>query len=530
MTYARHFNPRKTPQKHPIPGREKEMEKSAAGGYLFTIDSWDQLDRFLVLGAEGGTYYVGEREMTLDNARNVLGCIREDGVRVVERVKEVSDKGIAPKNEPAIFVLALCASADDKETRKFALEALPVVCRTSTHLFHFVAYCDEFRGWGRGLRNAISKWYLGRSVESLAYQVVKYQSRDGWSHRDLLRLAHPNTDEPDRDAIFRWITQGEVLEGIPNYVKAFEEAKTADARKTVQLINEYNLTREMVMTEHLDKISVQKALLEKMPIMALIRNLGNFSKSEFLTDAKPDVVVDVCAKITDKETLSKYRVHPLNILTALHTYSMGQGFKGRGEWNPVGRVIDALDEAFYKAFEFVEPTDKAISLWVDASGSMTAQIFNSPLSCRQAAIALALVTASTESRYMIGGFTQGDHYGPLPITPRMRLDDAMNELVRRVQPRGTDASLPFKWAIDNQAHIDCFVLLTDNETWAGSAHPIERLNEYRQKFNQEARAISIAMTATRHSVFDPDEKGTLNVVGFDLTVPKLIQEFAKGNI
>lgn len=51
-----------------------------------------------------------------------------------------------------------------------------------------------------GLRKAVGIWYLNKSVEQLA----KYQNRDGWSHRDLLRLAHPMSDGEARKALYRW--------------------------------------------------------------------------------------------------------------------------------------------------------------------------------------------------------------------------------------------------------------------------------------------------------------------------------------
>ncbi len=63
--------------------------------------------------------------------------------------------------------------------------------RTATHLFQFAAFVEGFRGWGRSLRRAVGGWYAGRSPESLAYQAVKYRQREGMTHRDLLRLAHP---------------------------------------------------------------------------------------------------------------------------------------------------------------------------------------------------------------------------------------------------------------------------------------------------------------------------------------------------
>lgn len=37
---------------------------------------------------------------------------------------------------------------------------------------------------------------------------MKYQSRDGWSHRNLLRKAHPKAGDERQQAIFNWMTAG----------------------------------------------------------------------------------------------------------------------------------------------------------------------------------------------------------------------------------------------------------------------------------------------------------------------------------
>ena len=40
-------------------------------------------------------------------------------------------------------------------------------------------------------KRGLAKWYNNRSVDKLAVQMLKYQSRNGWSHRDVLRKVHP---------------------------------------------------------------------------------------------------------------------------------------------------------------------------------------------------------------------------------------------------------------------------------------------------------------------------------------------------
>ncbi len=94
---TRYLNPKKTPQTQPIPGRAREQVRNDAGGYVFPVDDWARLDRFLLLSSEGGTYYASEQRLTFDNAEAVQRCIMADGRRVVRRVVEVSDAGRAPQ-------------------------------------------------------------------------------------------------------------------------------------------------------------------------------------------------------------------------------------------------------------------------------------------------------------------------------------------------------------------------------------------------------------------------------------------------
>src|SRR4051794_41914529 len=88
-----------TPQRQPIPG--STQVPNSAGGYSWAVDDWTRLDRFLILGSEGGTYYIAERALTRENAEAVAHCIAEDGPRAVRRIVEGSEAGRAPEKQPA---------------------------------------------------------------------------------------------------------------------------------------------------------------------------------------------------------------------------------------------------------------------------------------------------------------------------------------------------------------------------------------------------------------------------------------------
>jgi len=182
---------------------------NSAGGYSFPVDDWGRALRFLVLGTDGGTYYISEKDLTMQNAEVVIRLANgAEGRKLVDLIVDVSKNGRAPRQNPTLYALAACTASPDVNTRRAALAAIPVVCRTGTHLFIFARYVEQFRGWGRGLKRAIGQWYTEKSVDDVAFQAVKYQQREGWSHRDLLRLSHPETPDPARKALFSHITHG----------------------------------------------------------------------------------------------------------------------------------------------------------------------------------------------------------------------------------------------------------------------------------------------------------------------------------
>ena len=498
---------------------------NAAGGYAFAIDDWTRLDRFLVLGSEGGSYYAGERVLTRDNATGVLRAIQADGARAVDRIVAISVAGRAPKNDPALFALALAASAGDLATRRAALAALPKVARTGTHLFQFAAFVQGTRGWGRALRRAVGAWYLAQPVDRLAYQLVKYLQRDGWSHRDLLRLAHPETAEPDRMALLDWVCRGTAGDALLSLVRAvIMVGKAVDGGEAARLIRAHDLPREAVPTELLNDPAVWEALLARMPLTALVRSLAKLTAVGVV---KPlgDQLPLVLSALGDVDRIARARLHPLAILLALRTYAQGRGDRGGLQWEPVQAVIDGLNAAFYTAFQAVEPTGKRLLLALDVSGSMaTGRVAGSSLTPREASVAMALMTAATEANTQIVGFTGG--MVQLPLSPSMRLDDAVRA-VSDLPFERTDCAQPMLYALRQGLQVDAFVVYTDSETWAGGIHPVQALRQYRAQTGIAARLVVVGMVSSGFSIADPDDAGMLDVVGFDTATPAVIADFIR---
>jgi 60 kDa SS-A/Ro ribonucleoprotein len=550
MTYLKGFGTRRVPQNMPLSGQVA----NEAGGHAWAVDVWTRLRRFLILGSEGGSYYTSQSALTRQNALAVEQAVREDGLRAVDEIVRISREGRAPKNGPALYALALAAGVGDEATRKAALAALPQVARTGTHLFLFASFVEGFRGWGRSLRRAVGAWYAAQSPGALAYQAVKYRQREGVTHRDLLRLAHPAARvgsgnptldvSPEHARLFEWIVRGRAVEGLPRLIDGFVRAQAAStARESAALVREYGLPREAVRPEHLTSPEVWTALLDGMPMTALIRNLATMTRVGVIAPGA-DGTAQAVALLGDAERIRAARVHPIALLVALRTYALGRGIRGRGEWAPVREIVDALDAAFYTAFGNVEPAGTRLLLALDVSGSMASgNVAGVPgLSPRDASAALALVTAARETQFEIVGFHAGrggwksggkrpgwspDGLTPLAISPRQRLDDAV-KAVSDLPFGGTDCALPMLYATAKQRLVDTFVIYTDSETWAGDIHPAQALRAYRQASGIDARLVVVGMVSNGFSIADPADQGMLDVVGFDTATPQLISDFARG--
>ena len=537
MKYIRHLFGKS--QSDVLPG----MVRNSAGGAAFPVDNWTKLDRFLILGSEGGSYYAGERQLTVENVESLRTCLSEDGLRTVDRIVHISQSGRAPKNDPAILALALAASHEDVATRSAALAALSKVCRTGTHLFQFAGAVNAMRGWGRALRRAVAAWYLEKDTDRLAYQAVKYKAREGWSHRDLLRLAHPLTDAEDmaRRALFDWICGRKVDAGLlPALAQANEAIGLLETEaEVVDLIRSSGLPREGVPTQWMKSVAVWDAMLADMPMTAMIRTLNRMTAVGLL-EPMGEASRYVAGQITNATALEKARIHPLSLLLAHATYAKGRGLKGSLTWAPVREIVDALDEAFYLAFEVVEPCNKRILQALDVSGSMSAQIAGTNLSAREASAAMALVTLATERNVHTVGFTEqgsdswryqhgrwrNDGLSPLTISPKQRLSDVVNE-ISGLPFGGTDCAMPMLYAMARDLKVDAFVIYTDSETWAGDVHPVEALRQYREKTGIAAKLVVVGMTANDFSIADPNDAGMLDVVGFDTATPAVIADFLR---
>ncbi len=520
MNYSKHVNNKATPQTQPILG--KKMIKNNAGGYVFEASDWIVLNRFLILGNEGGTYYVGEKELTVETAKTVIELIKQDGMRVLSEVVSVVQENRAPKIDPSIFTLALLCTFGSQETKIATYPYISTLLKTSTHLFTFVSNIQNLRGWSRGLRRAVAKWYTSKLDHKLSYQMMKYRSRNGFTHKDVLRLSHPQATSLSQNKLFSYaVGKTTPEESGSDFIVAVEKAlKATSAKELVPLIKEYNLTWEMIPTELLNNKEVLTALLPAMPITAVMRNLNRFTLAGLFESNLSETAKYVASKLTNLDEVKKSGIHPVTVLNAMHTYSRGEGFRGGKIWTPSTKIIETLESMFELALHNVTPTGKNILIAVDISGSMSASIANMSLSAREAAAALSLTFVKNEPNVDLIWFDTKCS------KPKVTKNSSYNEVIRNTpNGGGTDCSIAFQYGLHTKVKYDAIIILTDNETWAGSSHMIQEYEKYSSKYNPNVKVVTLGMATNKYSLMEENNPNSLHIAGFDASVPEVIKNF-----
>jgi 60 kDa SS-A/Ro ribonucleoprotein len=407
------------------------------------------------------------------------------------------------------------------------------ICKTPTLLFSFIEFYQTInkklfgtKSWNRFIKRSVAEWYNSKSLKDLLYLTTKYQNRIGWSHRDVLRLAHVKPITDNHMFVYKYLTQKDnnvdiITFDFPiafDYIRDLKTLhKTESLHDVLFLINKHNYVREHIPTKWLSEIMIWEYLLPHMPIIALLRNLNKMTQVG-LFDIKSNL--DIL-----ESKIENASVHPLQMLISLKMYSKGEGDKGNLTWTPNQKIVGMLDKAFYNLFKSVKKTGKRFLLALDVSSSMTwgSVCGIDCLNAAEVACAMAMITDASEDHVDIMGFS--NTFKTLNVSSTRRLDDNLTS-TRGMTFGSTDISLPFSYSLENKKKYDCIIVYTDNETNTNSRPPVEVFREYKTQMNlPNTKLIVCATSANKFSIADPNDSSMLDICGFDASVPDVMYEF-----
>ena len=327
------------------------------------------------------------------------------------------------------------------------------------------------------------------------------------------------------------------LVATARFLKALIElSKTGenkDATKAVAIMEQNKkIQREHLPTELLNTPQIWETLLSGMGMTALIRNLGKLSNVGVSSSKSQDII----KMLGDPKNVKESRVHPLQVLVGMKTYSQGKGDLGSMTWTPNHYITTALSTTFRYAFGNITPTGKRFMIGLDVSGSMGMCMCAGAknITPREGSVAMAMMTLHAEGaqNVHIYGFSNVFYNFNGKIRPEMTIQDAIK--ATDVPFGATDCALPMtealKMYMSSGVGIDVFCVYTDNETFAPTMHPQVALEQYRKTTGIDAKLIVVGMVANQLTIADPNDKNTLNLAGFDTSTPELISMFVRGMI
>ncbi|GFR79784.1 60 kDa SS-A/Ro ribonucleoprotein [Elysia marginata] len=163
----------------------------------------DLLARLVCTGSENGCYNALEKPDVSEEKTPCLASFvtKESGLVAVRRLRRVFNHRSFISKEPLLYCLARIIrgtlvkdSHKEDEVREDAYTLAQDICETADDLFTFVdlhkKVAEPHKGWGRGMRNLVHRWYESKSPQALANHVTRVKSGRGWTHRDVIRQCH----------------------------------------------------------------------------------------------------------------------------------------------------------------------------------------------------------------------------------------------------------------------------------------------------------------------------------------------------
>jgi hypothetical protein len=363
------------------------------------------------------------------------------------------------------------------------------------------------------------KIYLGAGVEPVVAVEVPAPAAESASE--------PESKKPSEDPL---VATARFLKALLELAKTGEKKDTATAIALME--KNKKIQREHLPTELLNTPQIWDALLNGMGMTALIRNLGKLSQIGVASSRSQDII----KTLTDPKAVKDSKVHPLQVLVGMKTYSQGKGDLGSLTWTPNSYITTALSTTFKQAFGNITPTGKRYMIGLDVSGSMSMCMCAGAknITPREGSVAMAMMTLYAEGaqNVHIYGFSSVFYNFNGKVRPDMTIQDAIK--ATDVPFGATDCALPMTEALKmyHQSGIvfDVFCVYTDNETYAPNIHPQVALENYRKATGVDAKLIVVGMVANQLTIADPKDKNTLNLAGFDTATPELISMFVRGQI
>jgi 60 kDa SS-A/Ro ribonucleoprotein len=485
-----------------------------AGGPSYTRSLEEQCLQVLMTGVFQDTYYADQQTLVKEALTIFQQMALKDSVLFAKMIVFARNRGFI-RTAP-ITALVVLSTAD---VVSFC-QAFPQVVRTPNDLKDFVVVIRSRQlrqGMGRAVKRAIGDWLNNLSE----YHAIKYGSKGSdWSLRDILRLVRPVPKDQRTSVLYNYLRDGLTTENslgvkdlLPQVATVELLKDTTDAPTQLQLIAEGRLPYEVVVGAIKPRVEIWTALMEQMPIFALLRHLNTLNKAGVFNDRK--AVTYVVGRLTDQKVIKNSKILPFQFFTAHNSLD-----------TDVPRAIsEAVETALEISFENVPMIPGRVCVGPDTSGSMGSQVSvqGKTRFIDIAAIFTAAMLRKTDDALILPFDTQVH-------ACRLSSRDTLMTTARSLASHrggGTNVGAPLELLLAKQIVVDVFIGVTDCESWHGRGF-MPAWREYKKKVNPNAKAFLLTIAPYRHSVAPESEKDVYFIYGWSQNVLPYIAHTVSG--
>jgi 60 kDa SS-A/Ro ribonucleoprotein len=412
-----------------------------AGGLAYTSEAPVALAKFLVCGFLSNTYYA--------NAEDQLATLTD----------------LAAKCEPSFVACASVYAREVGKMKDMSLVGLGLLRKSSKEHYKqvFARVCSDgrmLRGFitliRSGLfgsknlvnsdRKLIQAWFDSRTDK----QIWDDSIGNNPSIQDVVNLAHPKPNTPEKEAMLRYVMKGEETQDLNPLVTAFEQWKKEPAGALPDVpylrLSTFTLTPPQ-----------QEQLAFKMTWNQLRQNLNSLVKKGGITEGNVDAV---CEKLARESLVLRSGVLPYAIYTTLLNLPQNTTVEKK--------LWDAMSTALDFSVQNVPKLPENTVIAIDVSGSMGSRLssknVNGGISCAQVAMLMACSILKNNPYAMVLTF---DTTCKKVLTLNSK-DTIMTNISKiRFNGGGTDCGCAVAYVNNHSIKTDLFIMLSDSESWAG---------------------------------------------------------------
>ncbi len=484
--------------------------RNEAGGKAYALGPRLALAQYTATGCLNGTFYASAETQMETLLKMVAEC---DAEFVAKTAVFARQRGFM-KDIPALLAGHL-AQRDPVLLRK----VFDRVIDDGKMLRNFVQVIRSGatgrKSLGTAPKRLVQNWLAARTDDELVRASVGQQP----SLADVVKMVHPKPSSPQRQALYGWLCSRTVEAAmLPPLVQAFEAFKASRDASAVPDVPFQMLTA-------LDLGPAHWAQIARTASWQTTRmNLNTFARHGVFAGA--DLTRLIAQRLRDPDKVRKARVFPYQLLAAYTNTSMAVPQE----------VKEALQDAMETATQNVPAIGGKVWILPDVSGSMHSPVTGyrtgstTALRCPDVA---ALVTACflrNNRGAEVLPFT--DQLVLVELNPR---DTVLTNAAKlaALPPGATDCSVPLAEMNRRKAAGDLVVIVSDNESWAGSQRgPGTALMvqwEAFRKRNPTAKLVCLDIQPHATSQA-PERKDVMNIGGFSDSVFELIASFADGTL